>query len=254
MSASGFPRVLAARERAWLEWILPLDRPGYAVFRAGLDGFQAIGQGRRGEGELVLAAPGATLDLAPPLGAVFSYGAIETNFGTISVTIREPVDGQASLEIVSHRAERIPDEFEEARRWTYARWDPGAPCPQCGAAPREVAMRDGAGERLVLAVCAADRRLWVHEGTTLVNRLIPVTNFYNEIMLHQGIRDPKIALESRRLFTDLGAFSDADLTRAFGTYNTLRAKVHVDGAVRAERSEPRGLVAALRTFLTTKRP
>ena len=254
MSTDGFPRALGARERAWLEWVLPLDRPGYAAFRSGLDGFQVIGPGRRGEGEIVLAAPGTTLDITPPLGAVFSYGAIETNFGTISVTIREPVDGQASLEIVSHRAERIPDEFEEARRWTYARWDPGMPCPQCGTQVREVAMRDGAGERLVLSICAGDRRLWVHEGTTLVNRLIPVTNFYNEIMLHQGIRDPKIALESRRLFTDLGAFSDADLARAFGTYNVLRAKVHVDGPIQAEQGPPRGLVATLKTFLTNKRP
>ena len=50
------------------------------------------------------------------------------------------------------------------------------------------------------------------------------------------------------------AFSDADLARAFGTYNVLRAKVHVDGPIQAEQGPPRGLVATLKTFLTNKRP
>jgi hypothetical protein len=246
---SAYPRPLAARERAWLEWILPADRPGYAAFRAQLEGWQVIGQGRRGEGEVVLGPAGSVPDLGPPLGSVFSYGAIETNFGTISVTVREPVEGQASLEIVSHRADRVPDEFEEARRWTYAGWNPGAPCPQCGSAPREVAMRTGSGERLVLALCAPDRRLWVHTAASLVNRLIPVTNFYNEIMLHKNIRDPKVALDSRRLFTDLGSFTDGDLARAFETYNALKTKVHVDGPVRPEAAPSGGVFATLKKLL-----
>jgi hypothetical protein len=233
-----------------LEWILPADRPGYSAFRAQLDGFQVIGQGRRGEGEVVLGLPGTVPDLGPPLGSVFSYGAIETNFGTISVTVREPVEGQASLEIVSHRAERVPDEFEEARRWTYAGWNPGEPCPQCGSAPREVAMRTGAGDRLVLAICVGDRRLWVHTAASLVNRLIPVTNFYNEIMLHKNIRDPKIALDSRRLFADLGSFTDGDLARAFETYNALKMKVHVDGPVRPEGAPSGGVLATLKKLLS----
>jgi mono/diheme cytochrome c family protein len=244
-----YPRPLTARERAWLEWILPADRPGYAAFRASIEGLQIIGQGRRGEGEVVLGPSGAAPDLEPPLGAVFSYGAIETNFGTISVTVREPVEGQASLEIVSHRADRVPDEFEEARRWTYARWNPGEACPQCAHPPREVAMRAGAGERLVLAVCVADRRLWVHSSASLVNRLIPVTNFYNEIMLHKNIRDPKIALDSRRLFADLGSFTDGDLARAFETYNALKTKVHVDGPVRPEGAPSTGVLATLKKLL-----
>lgn len=245
-----YPRPLRARERAWLEWILPADRPGYAAFGEALSGLSVIGEGRRGEGEIVLGPPGAEPDLNPPLGAVYSYGAIETNFGTISVTVREPVDGQLSLEIVSHRAERVPEEFEEARRWTYARWNPGDPCPQCAAPAREVPMRTSGESRLVLALCAADRRLWVHDAASLVNRLIPVTNFYNEIMLHKNIRDPKIALDSRRLFADLGTLTDADLSRAFQTYNALKAKVHIDGAVRPEAAPEGGVLATLKKLLT----
>jgi hypothetical protein len=253
MTADGehpYPRALTARERSWLEWILPADRPGYAEYRNALDVVSVIGQGRRGEGEVILGPPGAEPDLGPPLGAVLSYGAIETNVGTISVTFREPVDGQFSLEIVSHRSERVPEQFEESRRWTYATWNPGDPCPQCGAPLRETPMRAGESGRLVLAVCAADRRLWVHDEATRVNRLIPVTNFYNEIMLHKNIRDPKIALDSRRFFADLGSYSDADLALAFRTYNALKTKVHVDGAVEPEARERTGVLHKLKNLFS----
>ena len=67
-----------------------------------------------------------------------------------------------------------------------------------------------------------------------MNRQIPVTNYYNELMLHKNIRDPKIALDSNRLFSELAEYSDADLTYAFFTYNTLRTKVHAGGAIQAD--------------------
>lgn len=253
MNASGehaYPRALTARERSWLEWVLPADRPGYAEYRALLPRLTVIGQGRRGEGEVILGPPGSSPDLGPPLGSVLSYGAIETNLGTISVTFREPVDGQISLEIVSHQSERVPDEFEESRRWTYATWSPGDPCPQCAARLRETPMRAGESGRFVLAVCAADRRLWVHDDATRVNRLIPVTNFYNEIMLHRNIRDPKIALDSRRFFTDLERYSDADLALAFRTYNALKTKVRVDGVVEPVAPERAGVLHTLKNLFS----
>ena len=245
-----YPRSLSAREREWLEWILPLDRPGYKDFRDLLDHAVVLGQGRRGEGELILGPQGALADLEAPLGSVFSYGAIETNFGAISVTLREPVDGQISVEIVSHRLERVPDEFEEARRWTYATWSPGNPCPQCLQSAREVPMRGSVQGRFVLALCSVDRRLWVHDEATGVSRLIPPTNFYNEIMLHKNIRDPKIALDSKRLFADLGRYSDADLSCSFHTYNTLKSKVRVEGVVEPGAARPRGVMTTLKNLFS----
>ena len=101
---------------------------------------------------------------------------------------------------------------------------------------------------LTLACCPADRRLWVHDGAEEVNRLIPVTNFYNELMLQKQIRDPKLALEARRLFEDLTAYSDADLTRAFFTYNRLRSKVHLEGVLEPERAGKRSFVTLFRSL------
>ena len=103
-----------------------------------------------------------------------------------------------------------------------------------------------AQEQFDLALCGTDRRLWVYEASTQVNRLIPVTNFYNELMLHKNIRDPKVALDSKRLFAHLSSYTDNDLTYAFLTYNKLKTKVHLTGMIQADRAEQPGFFGKLK--------
>ena len=243
--ARDYPRPISPREREWMDWILPPDRPGYRHYHDLVSGMVVIGKGRRGEGEIILGAEGSTPDVSSPLAPVFAYGAIETKAGTISITMREISDGQISTEIVSHQSEEIPSEFEELRRWTYSTWIPGGRCPQCGEPVREVSMHPVApgAERLVLAFCTVDRRVWVYDSSTGVNRLIPVTNYYNDLMLHKNIRDPRVALDSRRLFSDLSKYSDADLTYAFFTYNKIKTKVQIEGVIEPDQQESRGMAA-----------
>ncbi|MBI1803055.1 MAG: hypothetical protein HY033_09145 [Ignavibacteriae bacterium] len=240
-----YPRLLSPREREWIEWILPADRPGYKRYRELLDSMEVIGEGRRGQGEIILGEKGARVDLESPLPAVFAYGAIETNFGILSITVREILDAQISIEIVSHRADFIPEEFEESRRWTYSTWSIGEPCPQCMKPVREVFMHTSTGDRLMLAICPIDKRMWVYDAASMVNRLIPATNYYNELMLHRNIRDPKIALDSKRLFADLAKYTDEELTYAFLTYNKIRTKVHIDGLVESDRKEKPSMIRRL---------
>jgi len=211
-----------------------------------------IGEGRRGNGEIILGRPGCEVDFSAPLAPVLAYGAVETNLGTISITIREAMDDQISAEIVSHRSDEVPPEFEEYRRWTYSIWSPGDACPQCMRGVREISMPAGkeTHEHVVLALCANDRRLWVYEESTQVNRLIPTTNFYNELMLHKNIRDPKRALDSKLLFTGLDSFSDGDLTYAFLTYNKLKTKVHIDSGVETESRESKGFLKTLKKMIS----
>jgi len=222
-----YPRHLSSQEREWIAWILPTDRPGYKGYRAIVEQMSVIGEGRRGKGEIILGQEGSIVDLTVPLAPVFAYGAIETNFGTISITLREMVSDQISLESVCQRREEIPEEFEESRRWTYSSWSPGQHCPQCKEKVREVWMQteEHRQKQYVLSVCLKDRRLWVYDAISQVNKLIPVTNYYNELMLHKNIRDPKVALDAKRLFLDMAMYSDVDLARAFVTYNTIKSKV-----------------------------
>src|SRR5438309_8567948 len=96
----GYPRPISPREREWIDWILPPDRPGYRDYRHLVGGMVVIGKGRRGEGEIILGPEGSTPDVSSPLAPVFAYGAIETKAGTISMTMREISEGQISIEIV----------------------------------------------------------------------------------------------------------------------------------------------------------
>ena len=113
-------------------------------------------------------------------------------------------------------------------------------------------MHTQAGELLVLVLCPRDKRLWVYDAASKVNRLIPVTNYYNELMLHKNIRDPKVAFDSNRLFTELASYSDEDLTYAFLTYNKLKTKVHVEGIVEPDNKGARGFLTKLKDIFLKK--
>jgi hypothetical protein len=219
-----YPRALTSQEKGWLDWLLDPERKGYREFRLRLEGLLVIGEGRRGRGNLVLGHAGDQPDLLSPLAPVFAYGVIEAEEGSISVLVREEAYEQVEVEIVPLKGEVVPEKLTEKSRWTYSTWLPGEGCPCCRRDLREVRL-DAGEEEVVLALCATDHRLWVYDAATGVNHLIPVTNFYNELMLHKRIREPKIALDPSYLFTHLTEFSDGDFVHGFAVYNKIRKKV-----------------------------
>src|ERR1041384_4708105 len=124
---SGYPRQLLPRERELIEWILPQGAPGYREYRELIRGMVVLGEGRRGEGEIILGPAGMEPDFSSPLAPLLAYGSIEFSDGTASVSLREIQDGQISVEIVSQRSEELPPTPGEVRRWTYSLWKPGSP-------------------------------------------------------------------------------------------------------------------------------
>jgi hypothetical protein len=238
-----FPRALRPKERDLLESVLPPDRPGYRRYRELLETMQVIGEGRRGAGNLILGHPGSVPDLASPLAPVVAYGILETTRDRYTITVRECIDDQIDAEIVSLHDEEIPEHFEEKRRWTYAAWNPGSVSPATGKPVREVQI----DSRSVLAIAAADKRLWLYDGATGMNHPIPVTNYHNELMLQKQIRDPAIALRAGLLFDQLSSYSDDDLRGAFVSYNAARRRVEVGPLPQAE--SKRGFFGWLHSFL-----
>ena len=81
------------------------------------------------------------------------------------------------------------------------------------------------GAGVTLAFAPAEKRIWIHERAGGIVRPIPITNYYNELMICRGIRDPRIALAPSLLWKDLASFPDEDLIRAFVAYNALRRHV-----------------------------
>ena len=220
---SGFPRALRRKERDIIESILPVDRPGYRTLRETIGRMVVLGEGRRGPGNIILGyAPGSP-DFSFPLSPVVALGMVETTRDTYSVTVRECEGDQIDVEIVSSRGEELPEHFEEVRRWTYSSWMPGDPSPCSGESVREV----GVDESVTLAIAADERRLWIHDRSTGMVHPIPVTNYYNELMIRRRIRDPKIALDSRLLFDNQGAYTDEELRDAFVAYNAMKHRVDV---------------------------
>lgn len=229
-----YPRPLRQKERDLLEFVLPPDRPGYRQLRDRIETMIVLAEGRRGSGNIVLGMPGARADVSSPLPAVIAYGVVETTRDVFTVTVRECVDDQVDVEIVSSRGESIPDHFEEKRRWTYSSWKPGMPSPATGAPVREVRV----AATLTLAIVPQEHRIWMYDATTGINHLIPITNFHNELMLHKGIRDPKVALATSTFFEESHTYSDTDLRAAFIAYNRVRKKVELP--MYEEAARPRG--------------
>jgi hypothetical protein len=223
-----FPRNLSPLEQDLLLWLLPADRPGYREYRALVESWRVAARGRRGEGNYILAPGTVAIDVESPLPQVFAYGVVETAGGRISIALRERLDDQLEFEIMNLDGPAVPAVVSERRRWTLSTWLPRQPCPMCGGLLREVGMKTQKGRMFVLALCGKDERIWVHDEASRVNHLIPLTNFYNELMLHANVRDPAVALSARRLFTDLGNYSDAVLSMAFASYNKLKTKIHFE--------------------------
>lgn len=227
-----FPRNLTALERDLLLWLLPADRTGYNEYRSLVSSWSVAARGRRGEGNYILAPEKTRVDVESPLPQVFAYGLVRTTDGRVGVTLRERLGDQLEFEIVNLDGETVPDVLSVEKRWTFSTWLPGQACPACAEMLREVTMHTKRGRLLDLALCPKDGRLWVYDAATGLNHLIPVTNFYNELMLHANVRDPRVALDAKKLFTDLAQYSDTTLSKAFESYNKLKTKIPLEDQLR----------------------
>lgn len=243
-----FPRELTPQERELLLWVLPPERCGYREYRERVNNWKVVAQGRRGEGNYILARADERVDTESPLPHIVAYGIVVAETGELSVSVREALGNQLEFEIVGVRGNVDPANVREIRRWSLSSWSPGMPCPQCGRAIRQVSMVSATGQHFVLAICTGDQRVWLYDEQRGVNLPIPVSNFYNELMLHKNIRDPKIALDAKRLFLHLSEFSDTDLQRAFRSYNKIRTKVALEGEIVVEEKRPSLLDRLLRFF------
>jgi hypothetical protein len=103
----------------------------------------------------------------------------------------------------------------------------------------------------VLAISPQEKRLWLYNGTTGMNHPIPITNFYNELMLIKGIRDPEIALRSALLFENLHQYTDSDLDAAFIAYNRFRKRVELHPG--APEPSAAGIRARVQSFFRRKK-
>jgi hypothetical protein len=223
-----FPRGLTDGELRILRWVLPEGRPGYERYRELLQRWAVVGARPWNDRSYILASTDSHFDLEAPQEQIVALGVMGAGSTTMVVTVRQLRGEQVEFELAGPEPASSIAEFERLPRWRLSAWASSFSCPECGRKPREVAMQTESGRRLVLALCAEDHRLWVFDQHSGMNLPLPLTRFYNELMLQLRIQDPRVVLHPERFFVDLAMYSDPSLIKAFEAYNRIRGRIDLD--------------------------
>lgn len=227
-NGEGFPRQLSSREKEWLFSLLPEDRPGYSLYRRKIEPLYVLGHGRFSDTSLVLGKREDSLDDTMPPAPVFAIGSLTFEETEVYVTINEELESQIEVDISRTGNKILPAKLKELRRWSYSDWRPGRKAPGDSSEVREVHLIPG---QVVLAIAPRHKRIWAYDSGSGINHLIPVTNYFNEVIRVKQIRDPKLALNSNLVFENSLELTDQDLGAAFLIYNKYWKKISLDYSI-----------------------
>ena len=220
-----FPRSLTEREKYLLFIVLPEEKPGYKEYRNKIDDLIVIGHGRFSRNNMILGEHGKVPDLSFPSTPVFATGTVICKETEIDITIHEEIDNEIEFDISTNNSFDPVDEFSELSDWSYSKWNPGENAPNDNSPVREVVIIP---DNLILVIAAFHKKIWLHKVETGVNHLIPLSNFYNQLMMVKDIRNTKVALNPGLFFNQLNEYSDSDLVSAFITYNKYLKRFDID--------------------------
>lgn len=220
-----FPRELTAREKDWLFTALPENKLGYKQYRKIIEKLLVICYGRFGEGNLILGEEGDLIDLDSSSTPIFAVANITFEEAKIYVTIHEEMEGQLEVDIKSVSSEKIPENLHQTKVWTYSTWIPGEKAPNDKTDVREIHL---VKNEIVLAIAPEHKKIWVYNAMSGINHFVPVTNYYNEMMILMNNKDSEKALNPGRLFTNLNEFTDEQLAHGFLIYNKFWQRVELD--------------------------
>ncbi|MDZ7765078.1 MAG: hypothetical protein U5K00_11700 [Melioribacteraceae bacterium] len=218
-----YPRKLTEQEKTYLRLLLPEDRKGYKVYRDKLDDLFVIGKGRFEQDDYVLGNENDKPDFSIPAEQMLTMGKIETRTHQIDISIHEESEEKIELDFAVEGEETFDPEI--LNYWTLSEWLPGKKSPVDNSTVREIHLIKN---KVVVAIAPESKKLWVYEAETGINHLIPQTNFYNEIMRVKNERDPKIAIDVKRLFSNHDELSDVEIVQGFLMYNKYLNKIKID--------------------------
>ncbi|OIP60886.1 MAG: hypothetical protein AUK34_05905 [Ignavibacteria bacterium CG2_30_36_16] len=228
-----FPRELYNSEKEILFYLLPEKKPGYNCYRKKISAMFVIGNGRFGDTNKIIGSAESTIDLSAASTPVFALGTIYEPGKKIDVLIHEEMDGQIEFDI----SEKKDASIIRNSVWSYSQWQPGSKAPGDNADVREIIILN---DLYTLAIATSHKKLWLHSSETGVNHIIPVTNFYNYLMLVKNIRETKIVLKPDLFFINQKNYQDNELKSAFILYNKYfkRVKIKEDLTQTVENRKP----------------
>lgn len=205
--------------------LLPDSKTGYKSFKQKLSGKVVVGHGRFGGSNLVLGNKNDKPDLDIPSTQIFAFGHYFSNDINFNVVIHEEDEEMIEVDLGEYNLHPNEIEIENINFWTYSTWIPGESAPGDSSAVREVPFAEG---NYCFVIAPGHKRIWLNEKSTGINYIIPITNYFNELMLVKGIKDPKIALNVNRFFDTHKDYSDNDIILGFLSYNRYLKRINID--------------------------
>lgn len=214
-----YPRPVSPEEKKLLLWLLPEDKIAYQSYCDFVTISEVMGEGRWGEGNLILDKKRSSIDLALGMPPVVAYGECDMNGVKHSISVHDfNIDDQ--LEVQFSGIFPIPESAAIENNWCYSYWKPGDVCPATGKPVKEIVLRDKTGSALyVLSISPAKKVLWLHHANSGFNQLLPLTSFYDELLRTKHIRDAKLISRPATFFERINDFSDSEYIKALFEYD-----------------------------------
>ena len=244
ISKNIFPRNLTEIEKQLLFAVLPSNKIGYNSYREKINNLMVISFGRFGGTNFILGCKGDIPDFSISSSPIFAIGTVTTNFGKIDVLIHEEDDGMIEVDISGVNENDFTNELIIKRCDTFSNWIPGDKSPYDNLSVKEVLIEEN---KYVLAISLSQKKIWLHDFKTGVNHLIPLTNYYNELMRFKNIREPEIALRPKLFFESVNKYADIDLKMALYKYDNYLHKFKLPG-IKTKVGQPKTKRSFLKIF------
>ena len=214
-----YPRSLSPIEKELLLWLLPVGTSAYRPFSDFVATSQVIGEGRWGEGNILLDKKLSAIDLTLGMPPVIAYGECDANGIILSISVHDfNIDDQ--LEVQFSGIYPIPEFALIGNKWCYSYWKPSNVCPATGKPVKKIVIRDKSSTILyVLCVSPEKKVLWLHHANSGFNQLLPLTTFYDELLRTKHIRDANLISHPATFFERINDFSDSEYIQALLEYD-----------------------------------
>lgn len=211
-----FPRELYNYEKEILFSVLPESKIGYKKYMQQISEMKVIGQGRFGGGNFILGFEGDEVELDIPSTSVFASGIVKSNQLNFDVTIHQEEENQIEYDISPFGKIDVDEEIKIESVTSISFWNKNEKSPFDDSPVNEFVVLKN---KYTLVIDSSAKKIWMNDFKTGINHIIPLTNFYNELMRFKNIREQNIALNPGRFFNDLEKYSEEDLLSAFLMYD-----------------------------------
>jgi hypothetical protein len=213
---------LSKNEIKLLFSILPEQKSGYKNYRELISTMKVMGKGRFENGNFYIGTGAAKPDLSIPSSPVFAVGIVKTNIGSIDVLIHEYEDDLIEVQL----SKRVGDDEEVIINnvLSFSEWNPGDKFRGSNEAVKEFEIIK---DKFILVIDKTNKKIWLHNYESGVNQIIPVSNYFNELMRLKKIKDENLFRSPSLFFNKLDDFTDEEFKLAFYQYNKFMRRFDI---------------------------